>query len=170
MLIFDAMIGLTILLIGRQLFWLVVAGLGYILGLSYVTQYYQGPPHTILLISLGVGVIGAILAYTLQRTAALLVGFLAGWYLTITLLELLDWNPGYPTILAAVGGFLGLGLIYIFFDWSLIILSTLSGASLITQTLQFNPAIKTGLFFILLSLGILIQAIVLYQEEREYRR
>ena len=127
MLIVTALIGLTILLIGRQLFWVAVAGLGFIIGLSYATQYFQGTPQMILFISLGIGALGALLAYVLQRTAALLVGFLAGWYLTITLIESMDWNLDYSYILAIIGGLIGVGMVSVLFDWSLIFLSSLTG-------------------------------------------
>jgi hypothetical protein len=169
MLIVTALIGLTILLIGRQLFWVAIAGLGFILGLSYATQYFQGSPQQIMLISLGIGAIGALLAYVLQRTAALLVGFLAGWYLTITLIESMDWNLNYSYILAIIGGLIGVSMVSVLFDWSLILLSSLTGASLITQSLQFSPAINRGLFVVLFILGFAVQGILLSQEQNEYR-
>ena len=170
MIIFSSIIGLAILLIGRQLFWLAVSGLGFILGLSYATQYYQGSPHLIVLISLGVGLVGAVLAYTLQRAAAGLAGFLAGWYLTITLLDYIDWSPdGYTIILAIIGGLIGVSLIFVLFDWSLIILTSLAGASMIVQSLQYKPSINTALFIVLLILGLTIQGIMLSQEQNDFR-
>jgi len=169
MLIVTALIGLSILIIGRQLFWVAVAGLGFILGLSYATQYYQGTPQMILIISLGVGAFGALLAYVIQRTAALLVGFLAGWYLTITLIELMDLNLDYSFILAIIGGLISVGLVFVLFDWSLILLSSLTGASLITQSFHFSPSINLGLFVVLFFLGVAVQGILLSQEKNEYR-
>jgi hypothetical protein len=169
MLIVTALIGLSILLIGRQLFWVAVAGLGFILGLSYATQYFQGTPQMILLISLGVGAFGALVAYVLQRTAALLVGFLAGWYLTVTLMESIDLNWDYSFILAIIGGLIGISMVSLLFDWSLILLSSLTGASLITQSLHFSPFINRGLFVVFLILGVAVQGILLSQEQNEYR-
>jgi hypothetical protein len=170
MLIITAIIGLAILVIGRQLFWVAVSGIGFILGLNYATQFYQGPPHIIVLISLGVGVIGAILAYLLERAAAGLVGFLAGWYLTSSLLAFLDWNPpGVSIYISIFGGILGLILIFAIFDWSLIILSSLAGSTMIVQALQFNSRINTIIFIILLVMGITIQGVLLSQEQDEIR-
>ena len=169
MLIFTVMIGLAMLLIGRQLFWVAIAGLGFILGMSYISQYYQGSPQTILLISLGIGVIGAILAYALQRAAASLLGFMAGWYLTVSLINYLDFNTDLTIIFAAIGGLFGIGLVYILFDWSLILLSTLSGAALITQSINYGSAVKIGIFVVLMLLGISIQGFMLMQEGEEYR-
>ena len=117
MLIVTTIVGLAVLLIGRQLFWVAVAGLGFIIGLTYTSQYFQGSPYLILLISLGVGVVGAFLAYSLERAAAGLVGFLAGWYLMIQFLDIISWNPSRGIIIfQVIGGFIGLGLILVFFD------------------------------------------------------
>jgi hypothetical protein len=163
------MIGLSLLLIGRQLFWIAIAGLGFILGLNYLTQFFPGSHETILLISLGIGALGAVLAYALQRTAATLLGFLAGWYLTVSLITFLDFTTDYTTVFAAIGGLLGVGLVSVLYDWSLIILSALSGTVLITQSMQFQGSIKVGIFVIMLLLGIAIQGFLMMQEGEEYR-
>jgi len=169
LLIFTVMIGLAMLLIGRQLFWLAIAGLGFILSVNYTGQYFQGSPQMILFVSLGIGAIGAVLAYALQRTAASLLGFLAGWFLTTSLINYLDFAVDIATILAAIGGLIGVLLVFALFDWSLIILTTLSGASLITQSIQYNQQVKVGIFLVLLILGITIQGFMLMQEGGEYR-
>jgi hypothetical protein len=168
--IFIAVFGSAILLIGRQLFWVAVSGLGFILGLSYATQYYQGSPHIIVLISLGVGLIGAVLAYSLQRAAAGLVGFLAGWYLTLTLINYINWDPGsYGIILTIAGGLIGVGFIAVLFDWSLILLSTMAGSAMVVQALNFKPSINTTLFILLFVFGTTIQGIMLSQENSDFR-
>jgi len=168
--IFTALFGAAILLIGRQLFWVAVSGLGFILGLSYATQYFQGSPHMIVLISLGVGLIGAILAYALERAAASLVGFLAGWYLTLSLINYIKWDPGrFAIFLTILGGLIGIALISIAFDWSLIILSSFAGSAMIVQSLNFTPAINIAVFIVLLILGVVIQGIMLTQEKNDFK-
>jgi hypothetical protein len=168
--IFTAIFGAAILLIGRQLFWVAVAGLGFILGLSYATQYYQGSPHMIILVSLGIGLIGAILAYALERAAAGLVGFLAGWYLTLSLTEFLKWDPGkFSLFFTILGGLIGVALIFVLFDWSLIILSSLAGSAMVVQSLNFTPLINTIVFIVLLVLGVVIQGIMLTQEKNDFK-
>jgi hypothetical protein len=170
MLIFSTLVGFAVLLLGRQLFWVAVAGLGFILGLNYATQYYQGSPEMLVLISLGAGLVGAILAYALQRTAAGLVGFLGGWYLTITLINSTNSNLGeYSVILALIGGLIGLSLISILFDWGLILLSSLAGTTMIVQSIQFNTTTNTIIFIILFTLGVVIQGILLSQEKSNFR-
>ncbi len=169
MLIFTVLIGLALLLIGRQLFWLAVAGLGFILSLNYASQFIQGSTQMMLLISLGIGVIGAILAYTLQRAAASILGFLSGWFLTISLINYLGLNIDFTTLLAVIGGLVGVGLVSVTYDWSLILLSSLSGAVLITQSIHYNPQVKIGIFIVLLILGVAIQGFMFIQEGDEQR-
>ncbi len=169
MIIFSTIVGLAVLVIGRQLFWVAVSGLGFIIGLTYTTQYLQGSPYLIVLISLGVGLIGAILAYTLEKAAAGLVGFLAGWYLMIILFDNISWNPGQSLIVfQIIGGLIGVGLIMVIFDWSLIILSSLAGATMIVQSMQFKPSINLTVFLVLLALGLTIQGIMWMQEQNDF--
>jgi hypothetical protein len=169
MIIFTVMIGLALLLIGRQLFWIAIAGLGFIFGMNYASQFIQTSPEATILISLGIGAVGAVIGYTLQRAAAVLLGFLAGWFLTVSLINYLHFDIDFIIILAALGGVIGIGLVSLIFDWSLIILSTLSGAALITQSIQYAPQIKLGVFAALVILGLTIQGFALIQEGSEGR-
>lgn len=164
MLIFTVLIGLALLLIGRQLFWLAVAGLGFILSLNYASNFIQGSAQTVLLVSLLIGAIAAILAYSLQRAAASILGFLAGWFLTVSLINYLGLNIDFTILLAVIGGLVGIGLVSVTYDWSLILLSTLSGAALITQSIHYNQQIKIGIFIVLLILGVTIQGFMYLQE------
>lgn len=170
MLIFSAFIGFAILILGRQLFWISIAGLGFALGMNYAIQFFQGSPEIILMVSLAAGIVGAILGYALQRAAAGLVGFLAGWYLTSILINTINLNIGeYWFILTIIGGLIGVGLISVLFDWSLILLSSLAGASIISQSMQFRPAINTGIFIILFILGVTIQWILFANEKDDFK-
>lgn len=170
MLIFSAFIGFAILILGRQLFWLTVAGLGFILGMTYAVQFFQGSPEIILMVSLAAGIVGAILGYALQRAAAGLIGFLAGWYLAIILTNALNVDLGrYTIVLSIIGGLIGVGLITILFDWSLILLSSLAGSSMITQSVQFRPTIRTVIFVILFLLGFIVQALIYINEKNDFK-
>jgi hypothetical protein len=168
MLILSAFVGFAILILGRQLFWVSVAGLGFILGMNYSVQYFQGSPEIILITSLAAGIVGAILGYALQRAAAGLIGFLAGWYLTTLLLNTIDLNIGeYAIILIVLGGLIGVGLISLLFDWSLILLSSLAGAAIITMSFQSQYRILV--FIILSALGLIIQGILYLNEKSDFR-
>jgi len=170
MLILSAMIGFAVLVMGRQIFWVSVAGLGFVLGMDYAMQYFQGSTQMILLISLGTGLVGAVLAYTLQRAAAGLVGFLAGWYLSTALVHFVQFELGqFTMILAVIAGLIGVVLTAVLFDWSLILLSCLTGATIITQSLQFPTQTSLAIFVILFLLGLTIQGVLLSNERSNFQ-
>ena len=169
MLIITTFIGFGILIMGRQLFWLFLAGMGFILGLTYASQYYSGQPEwVILVVGMVAGALGAILAYLMQKFAAGLAGFLAGWYLTGLLLANFDINLGQMSqAVPVIGGIIGAMLIAIVFEWSLIVLSSLAGSGIITSNMYFDPQVKNGLFIVLAILGIIIQAILYFNDEQK---
>ena len=87
MLVLTVMIGFLVLIMGRQIFWVFIAGLGFTLGMIYGEQFYAGQPDWMLfLVSSIIAILGAVLAYTLQRLAGALAGFASGWYLTTLLM------------------------------------------------------------------------------------
>ncbi len=169
MLVIKAMIGFAVLVMGRQLFWVAVSGLGFALGMMYAPLLVRGSAGSLLLFSLALGVVGAILSYYLQRAAAGLVGFLAGWYLTLSAIWMLNLPVGnLASVLALGGGIVGALLIAILFDWSLVILSSMAGAAMIIQTLPFGPTTRQIIFIILAALGTAIQGVLLVQEQSDF--
>jgi hypothetical protein len=63
-----------------------------------------------------------------------------------------------------IGGILGVILVSFVFDWAIIILSSLAGASLITQALFPQSATGSILFLILVLAGVLIQGATLRRD------
>ena len=169
MLLIKVMIGFAVLVMGRHLFWVTVSGLGFALGMMYAPVIFRGSAGTLLLFSLALGVVGAILSYYLQRAAAGLVGFLAGWFLTLSAIWMFHLPVGnLASVLALGGGMVGALFIAIFFDWSLIILSAMAGSAMIIQTLPFSPASRQVTFVFLAVLGIAIQSVLLAQEQNDF--
>ena len=68
-----------------------------------------------------------------------------------------------------LGGIIGAGLVIVLFDWALIILSSLTGASLIVQNIQFAAYSPALVFIILLIVGIVLQAVQLTADRRGKR-
>jgi hypothetical protein len=56
-----------------------------------------------------------------------------------------------------IGGLIGAVLLFILFDWGLIALSSLSGASLIVHSINFQSHALPLLFAVLVVVGILVQ-------------
>jgi len=163
------LVGFLLLLLGRRLFWLFVAAAGFLAGVAaapYILPH-QSELFTLLVAAI-LGVAGALLAFFVQKLAVMIGGFLAGGYLAVVLgAPLLDGaGIAYPGawLCFLVGGILGALLMMIFFNWALILLSSLQGAHMIIRGL---PAIRSFpmlrhhhpiLFVILAVIGIFVQA------------
>ena len=156
-------LGLLLLLLGRRLFWLFVAVAGFVAGVEAAPYVL---PHqselSVLIVALVLGVIGALLAVFLQKVAIALGGFVAGGYLAIVLCAPLLGGAGiaYPGawLCFLIGGILGAILLFIFFNWALIILSSVHGAHMILQALAPPQHYFMILLVILALAGIAIQA------------
>lgn len=149
--------GLALLILGRRLFWLALAALGFVAGMSYANDFLPGQTEgTALLIGLAAGLIGALLAVFLQKIAIGAAGFLAGGYLALGLSRLIGSEPSAVGFI--VGGVIGLILIYPLFDWGLIILSSLAGALILVQTLDAARAVSAIVFAVAFVFGLIIQS------------
>ena len=81
----NILVGAALVFFGRRLFWLFVAGVGFVVGMMLATDWLGSDAGLLnFLIALGVGVIGALLSVFLQRMAFALAGFLSGGYLAYT--------------------------------------------------------------------------------------
>jgi hypothetical protein len=162
-------VGVLLLLFGRRLFWLFVAAAGFLAGVAvapYILPHQSDLVTLILALVLGIG--GALLAIFLQKLAVGLGGFVAGGYLAAVLGAPFLGGSGatYPGawLCFIVGGILGAILMMVFFNWALIILSSLQGAAMIVRVLppiRMLPSLRHHhpvLLVILAVLGILIQA------------
>src|SRR5438477_12001630 len=77
--ILSVLMGCALLFFGRRLFWLFVAALGFAIGLQLAPYLSQNPPLWLsLLLSIGLGLLGALLAVMLQKLAIAIAGFLVG--------------------------------------------------------------------------------------------
>jgi len=157
--ILNTLVGAALLFAGRKVFWIFVAGAGFVAGLALSSRLLDGPEWLNLVVGLGIGLLVAVLAIFAQYFAVGLAGFLAGGYLAIGLLPLMNLDHGWlPWLAFILGGILGAALVSAFLDWALIILSTLSGASLITQSLDLYRGLGLLAFILLTTLGISVQA------------
>lgn len=164
--ILYVVIGILLLLLGRRLFWLFVGVVGFITGMNLATQYLAGESTWIILVAgLVAGLIGAVLAVLFQRIAVALAGFLAGSYLATYLLATLGVDMGqFAWIVSIIGGIIGAVLVFVLFDWALILLSSLVGASLVAPALTPEPQAQTVLFVVLAVIGVVVQAGLLWRE------
>ena len=162
----NLILGGALVITGRKLFWLFVGAIGFIVGMQLTALFWHGPQGLAIIIGLVIGLIFAGFAIFLQTVAIGVAGFLAGGY-TLSLLAAmfgiqaarLSW------IRYIAGGIIGLLLVIYLFDWAIITLSSLAGASLVVQALLPGRAAGGLIFFILFIAGVLIQGFTLRAEK-----
>ena len=167
----NLLLGASLLVAGRKLFWLFVGALGFIIGMQLTSRFWNGPQAIAIIVGVIVGIIFALLAIFIETLAIGAAGFLAGGFVLTTLAGMLGIDRGaLYWIIYAIGGILGIILVMLLLDWALITLSSLAGASLIVQSLYSQSAVGGVLFFVLFIAGVLIQGSVLRREETPPRR
>lgn len=164
-------LGVLLLAFGRRLFWLFVGAVGFVGGLRFADRFMHGTPdETVIIFSLVVGFVSAIMAIALRKITLGAAGFLVGGYLLMVLLSatgqdqqvaLAVGNGGAqlaPWLAFLVGGLLGAVLMNALFVWTLIVLSSLSGAALICESLRLSPQAISIIFTGLVFAGMLAQS------------
>lgn len=168
MVIVTFIIGLAILFFGRKIFWLFVAAAGFMLGYSYGPQIFRvESPGLILLIAVFAGIIGALLAILLKEVAIAAGGFIAGGFAAAELVQSTQVSLRMDSwVIFILGGIIGAVLMLLIFDWALIVLSSLMGASLIIRSFVLRGSWELILFLVLSIIGILVQA-TWFQSEKQ---
>jgi hypothetical protein len=159
--------GVALLIMGRRLYWLFVGLIGFVVGALLSQQFFSAQPEWMsVLVALGFGVAGALLAVFLQGIAIAAAGFIAGGFAMIWLLDLVGLGDGqFSWIPFILGGIVGVVFVGFLFDWALIVLSSLVGALLVTRSLDLavnlNSAASNLIAILLAIAGVVIQAFTL---------
>lgn len=157
--IIPTLVGLLVLLLGRKLYWLFVGSAGFALGAELGTRFLIGQPVWMtVVVGLVAGIVGALASLFLQRLAVTVAGFVAAGYATATLVRLLGVDAQWALWLAfLLSGILGGVLVAAFFDWALVLLSSLIGATLVIQAMDLGPLPAALAFAALAILGVAVQ-------------
>jgi hypothetical protein len=165
--LFQIITGIGMLFFGRKFFWFFVAGVGFITAATWASRAFaRESDFIVLLIALAAGVIGALIAMFVRWLGIGLAGFVGGGYLVFSTFALFGLDlVVFSWVFYLIGGIIGAILFAIFFDWTLIILSSLSGAVILTQSFilprTWDIFLITGLFIV----GVIVQARVLAAEQ-----
>ena len=151
--------GSLLLILGRKLFWLYVAAVGFAAGFTISSQlFHVHQEWLVLVIGVVFGLAGALLAYFAEKIAIGVAGFLAGVYISIILTGNFGVTDQLLTlVIYLVAGIIGAVLMYFIFDWALILLSSLAGALLLREGLRLNGLVGWIVAIALFFLGIIIQ-------------
>lgn len=160
--------GIAVLLFGRRLFWLFIGAAGFFAGVLLADTYVAADSELVRwIIGLSLGLLAALAAVFLQRVAvavggALVAGYAVYWYLGLT------WEPfeTWHWLLVAAGVVIGFLVAQVVFDFGLIFLSSLAGATLILENLDARPGVTRWLFLVLVVLGAATQAASLPERKR----
>ena len=91
----EIVLGGVLLVLGRKLFWLFVAGVGFAVGMFITPLLLPDASQGVTLAAaVALAVLGAVLAITMQKIAIGLVGFIAGGLIALWLLRALAFDPG----------------------------------------------------------------------------
>ena len=156
--------GVAALLLGRRLFWLFVAVVGFTGGFTVAQAIFIDQPQWIIwALGLAAGIVGLVLAVFIQKLAVGLGGFAAGAYVALRLASIGSYELHPAWVLLA--GVAGAVLLYIFFDWALVVLSSGAGAALVIEGIPKLPVPDLGLFWILAGLGIVVQTAMMVRKK-----
>ena len=152
------------LLVGRSAYAAFVGGVGYLVGVYLASVLNIAPAGwNDVILPLLFTIFGALATFAFRRWAARLAGFIAGGYLIIYLPGIFGvgqgWIPSW--ILFLVAGMISFLLLTLSFDFSLVILSTLVGATLILRSMSFGNLDNATMFIVLLFFGVIAQFLIL---------
>jgi hypothetical protein len=140
-----------------------VGVIGFLTGVLLATHYlHDQPEYVILGIALIAGVLGALLAGLVERVSVEVVGFLGGGYIALDLLNQFKLGNGqFSWLPFLIGGLIGALLVAVLLDWALILLSSLEGSLIISQSIHIPASSANLVFVVLLLVGIVVQAVTL---------
>jgi hypothetical protein len=165
--IVGIILGVIELFFGRRLFWLFVGIAGFLIGYFLAPAIFHNMSGLLrILIGIGIGIVFAILAIFFTRFMVAVAGFFIFGPAAVVLIRDIGANaPNGSTwywVAFAVGGILGFILLWAFFDWALIVLTSLAGAGGIVQGIRNLTSLSSTwqiiLFVILAVIGIVFQA------------
>jgi len=167
----TTLVGLALLLIGRQLFWVFVAAAGFILGSSLASQFLIGQSTLVIsAVGLAAGLVGVVVAVFAQNLAIGVAGFVMGSYILAFLFYTIGLvGTGWTWLALIGGGIIASALVLALFDLALIALSSLAGANLIIQITNFSPVMTSLVFILLVAIGAVVQVSMLKRNTHDDR-
>jgi len=150
-------VGLAVLLFGRRLFWLFVGAAGFFIGLHLAPTLFQGPEWLMVVVALGLGLVGAVLAVVFQWLAVGLAGFAAGVEGGLAVAAALGLADRWAWAVTLVAGIVVAALVLWLWDPVLVVLSALVGAALLDPLVPVSSAVHPWIFLGLAIIGIIVQ-------------
>jgi hypothetical protein len=153
------LIGGVLLVVGRRLFWLLVATLGFLAAFAFVQRMFPDSPQPLhWVLAVGAGLVGALLAIFAQKIAVGAAGALFGGYATLWLLEHYGVDLGnWEWVPLVAGALLAAVLALLVLETALVVLSSILGASLVVGASKLDSLPAVVLFAVLVIVGVSVQ-------------
>jgi hypothetical protein len=160
---FSLAIGFVTLMTGRQLYWLFIGGVAFFsifLLVPILTDF--GASVDLFFISLGIGLIIGFLASVIGRAVAAGVLFLLGGYLLFMIPNSMGLNTTWLSwVLFLLSGLVTVFLVFYWFDFAMVLLSSLTGAGLIVQSVKSSAANLMVVYIAMVIFGMATQLILM---------
>lgn len=149
--------GCVALLAGRNVFWLFIGLLGFLVGADAAHVWLQDQPDwATLAVAIAAGVVGAVLAMLFERVAFSLAGFYAAAFVLIAIFRE-SGIAGDHAAAVLVAGIAGAIFAALVMDWAIIVLSALAGAAAVVSVFAALPIVKLVSFLVLVAIGVGVQ-------------
>lgn len=150
--------GLLLLLAGKKTFWLFLGLAGVAVAIAFVPRVLPDlDQQTLLLVSIGAGVLGGILAFALSRVLVWVGGFIGGGYLGVIAWQTVAPGTSFPWVAAVIGGILGMLIAKFLFESVLVLASSAVGAALLVHISGLEGTAGLAVLVVLTAAGIIVQ-------------
>ena len=163
-------VGLVLVLVGRQFFPLFVALIGFAFGYSIASETLS-PEQTNEMLAVGGGgaILGAILVMAVRKIVSRFIGLVAGAYagfMVVGAWGLTDGNLVW--IVAGVSAAVGFLAGRFLFEWMLLVVSVVVGASLVVGAIEWNQENHAEFAFVgLIIAGLMIQSLMMSKKKSD---
>jgi hypothetical protein len=153
--------GLIVLLAGRNIFWLFIGAIGFLVGMDLAGNWAADLPVWMTLVAgILAGIVGAILAIVYERFAFALAGFYAVAFLAVIIGQHLGY-PFVPYPVVILAGAVGAIATVFLTDWAIIVFSAIAGAAAVATAISATPAVQAITLLVLSLVGIFFQRAML---------
>jgi hypothetical protein len=161
------LIGIFLIMMGRQLFWLFVGLVGFLGGFEFAQYIWTGPTQTMFLIGgIFFGLLGIGLALLFQKVAIIFAGIMAGGYLGLSFaVNVIGTQVNAAGIFMLLGALAGGVLMVAFFDIMLIVLSSSVGAMVLMEPFHPDGYRYPLILSVLVIFGIVFQSFLSKPEQ-----
>ncbi len=155
-------VGFIILVSAHQSSWLFVGGISLIAG-SVLAQLLEISRNEIelMIFAMTFGILGSLLVIYFKRIMVITAAFVAGGYICLYLPGALGWDTDWINVIYVFLTALASGILTLMWGaLPIILISSLLGATVVIQFLQFTSIGSTGLFIVLVVFGLVSQWIL----------